>query len=237
MKPVYQYKSFQSEIKADAVKDGIISGYFSSFNVEDSYGDIVKPGAFTKTIAEQGPKSAQPRIKFLLNHDVSMPIGKLLSLEEDSFGLKYTAQIGTNAAAVDFMKMVESGLITEHSIGFRTMRSMDKENNQKRDLVELQLFEGSALSGWGVNQYTPMLGIKSEDAIEQASKRLVRLENFCLKSDATKETIETLLLEVKQLTQLIFDLKNQTTKPTDEVALPVRKQVNWEYIATQLLQN
>jgi HK97 family phage prohead protease len=235
MKPVYQYKSFQHEVKADSVKEGIISGYFSSFNVEDSYGDTVLPGAFKKTISEQGPNSVQPRIKYLLNHDVSLPIGKILSLEEDSYGLKYSAQIGTNAAAVDFMKMVESGLITEHSIGYRTMKAIDKEDYRKRDLLELKLFEGSALSGWGVNQFTPLTGVKSEDQLAQTQKRIDRLEKFCRNSDATDDTIDMLLLEVKQLTQLTIDLK--TTKPTENVTKPVAKAINWEYIATSLLKN
>lgn len=235
MKPVYQYKAYQHEVKAEDVKEGVISGYFSAFNIEDSYGDTVKPGAFTKTIAEQGPNSPQPRIKYLLNHDVSLPIGKILSLQEDTYGLKYTAQIGTNAAAQDFLKMVESGLITEHSIGFRTVKSLQNNDTYKRDLLELQLFEGSALSGWGVNQHTPLTGLKNDDALQVASKRIGRLEKFCRDSTATDETIEMLLLEVKQLTQLTIDLK--TTKPTENVTKPVAKAINWEFIATSLLKN
>jgi len=236
MKPVYQYKSLHNEVKADSIKAGIISGYFSSFNIEDSYGDTVKPGAFTKTISEQGPNSAQPRIKYLLNHDVCMPIGKILTLQEDGYGLLYSAQVGTNNAAQDFLKMVDGGLITEHSIGFRTMKSMDKNDYRSRDLLELQLFEGSALSGWGVNQFTPLIGMKGE--ADYLQKRLSRLEKFCRDSDATDETIETLLLEVKQLTQLTIDLRKQdTTKPPVEDTKPVVKAIDWEYIATSLLKN
>jgi len=190
MKPVYQYKSIHNEVKAESIKSGVISGYASSFNIEDSYGDTVKPGAFTKTISEQGPMSAQPRIKYLLNHDVSLPIGKLLTLQEDSYGLLYTAQVGSNNAAQDFLKMVDSGLITEHSIGYRTMKSIDKNDYKSRDLLELQLFENSALSGWGVNQFTPLIGMKGEN-VEVLQKRLSRLEKFCRDSGATDEATNT----------------------------------------------
>lgn len=238
MKPVYQYKSFQQEVKAEDVKEGIVTGYFSSFDKEDMYGDTVRKGAFAKTIAEQGPNSTQPRIKYLLNHDVSLPVGKLLTLEEDAFGLKYTAQLGSNAAAQDYLKMIESELITEHSIGFRTVKSMEDRDTWKRDLLELQLFEGSGLSGWGVNQWTPLLGVKSEESLNAATKRLSRLEKFCRDTTATDETVEMLLLEVKQLNQLIFDLKSESTKPIQSITQPVNeKKIDWNLIATQLITN
>jgi hypothetical protein len=166
---------------------------------------------------------------------VSLPIGKLLTLQEDSFGLLYTAQIGSNNAAQDFLKMVDSGLITEHSIGYRTMKAIDKQDYSKRDLLELQMFEGSGLSGWGVNQFTPLIGMKGAGA-ETLQKRLDKLEKFCRNSDATDETIEYLWVEVKQLTQRIIDmLAHDTTKPPLDGTKPVVKAINWEYIATSLL--
>src|SRR5690349_1501637 len=103
-------------------KKGIITGYFSHFNNVDSDGDIIRPGAFTKTIRENGPKSTQPRIKHLMNHDASQPLGKLTDLREDETGLAYESNIGTHNLGRDFIKMVESGLITEHSIGFKTIK-------------------------------------------------------------------------------------------------------------------
>jgi len=60
---IYQYKtdSISATIKDVDGKQGIVSGYFNSFNNVDSDGDIIRPGAFTKTIAENGPASARPR--------------------------------------------------------------------------------------------------------------------------------------------------------------------------------
>jgi hypothetical protein len=53
----YFYAPF--EVKASNSDDGYISGYGSVFNNIDSYGDVVAPGAFKKTIAdaESGTKS------------------------------------------------------------------------------------------------------------------------------------------------------------------------------------
>ena len=74
-----------AEIMDLNVKQGIVTGYFSKFNNVDADGDIIRPGAFTKTIKENGPESSLPRIKHLLNHDPSLPLGVLTSLKEDGY--------------------------------------------------------------------------------------------------------------------------------------------------------
>ena len=213
---LYEYKSLQLEVKDVDSSSGVVSGYFSAFNIEDSYKDVMMPGAFTKTIMEQGPYSKRPRIKHLMNHDVSMPIGKITELKEDSYGLYYESKPGTNNAGQDFMKMVESGLITEHSIGFITIQSSYNRETEIRQISEVKLFEGSSLTGWGVNQYTPLLGVKTTEEIDQ---RIKRLEKFCRNTDATDETIEMLLLEVRQLQQALQEAK-QTTPAAVEAQVP-----------------
>ena len=52
-------------IKDVDVQTGIVTGYFSVFGNLDSDGDIVLPGAFKKTIKENGPDSSKPRILHL----------------------------------------------------------------------------------------------------------------------------------------------------------------------------
>ena len=45
-------KIFKSAAIKAADDTGTISGYFSTYDIDpDSYGDIVAPGAFTKTLA------------------------------------------------------------------------------------------------------------------------------------------------------------------------------------------
>lgn len=233
---VYQYKPLHFELKADAIgANGIVEGYLSAFNIEDSMGDTMKPGAFAKTIMEQGPNASRPRIKYLLNHDVSLPVGKFIELAEDNYGLKYKAQLGTNAAAVDFRNMIESGLITEHSIGYQVIKSIDDKETYKREILEVKLYEGSALSGWGVNQHTPLLSLKAEEAEEMLQKRLNRIETFVRKSNLTDEISDLLLLEIRQLNQNIIDLKSATTKPL--VSTSPGTDAGWMNMANILLSN
>lgn len=85
-------KDFTGRIKDVDSKKGIVSGYFSSFNTKDADGDIIRPGAFSKSINDWFPKG---RIKHLLNHDTTKPLGKLLTLKEDSHGLYYESKVGS----------------------------------------------------------------------------------------------------------------------------------------------
>ena len=207
------------------MKKGIVTGYFSRFGNVDSDGDIIKAGAFAKTLKEQGPKSAQPRIKHLMNHNPSMPLGKIIELKEDSTGLVYESQVGTHALGQDFIKMVESGLITEHSIGYRTIKRnqlQDYAGYQKNpsmgmfEITEAKLFEGSSLTAWGANPLTPLTGLKNAVNIDSVISQQVAIEKFCKDSTATDETIEMLLLHSKQLSQYILDIKaNQPAASTD----------------------
>jgi hypothetical protein len=221
MKDIYSYKDFSiSEINFKDVdgKKGIVTGYFADFDTLDSDGDVIKKGAFTKTIAATGPESAKPRIKHLLNHDPSKPLGVIMILKEDNKGLYYESKLGTHALGIDFVKMVESNLITEHSIGYQTKTFNQvtawedySEGKVRRELTELKLWEGSSLSAWGANQNTPLTGMKSIE-INKLLGKAEAIEKFCRDSKATDETIETLLIYNKQLLQTITEL---TSKPTD----------------------
>lgn len=168
-----------ASIKDMDIKQGIVTGYAASFNTLDADNDIIMPGAFTKTINEQGPKSKQPRIKHLLNHNTSQPIGNPLTLMEDNKGLLYESKIGTNSIAQDFLKMVDSGLITEHSIGFSTVRKTvinpDADwRDQTTHIHEVKLYEFSSLTAWGANQNTPLIGVKSLQTIDERINTIVK---------------------------------------------------------------
>ena len=230
MKHIFSYKNrvIPASIKDVDGKKGIVTGYFAAFDNVDADGDIIRKGAFAKSILEWGPQSSQPRIKHLLNHNTNQPLGKITNLSEDTQGLLYESQIGTHTLGVDFVKMVESDLITEHSIGYQTMKRnqlQDYEGYMKNpaggwyELTDLKLYEGSSLSSWGANQNTPLTGLKDsnkEEVLQALVNRQKNLEKFCHSSTATDETIELLLIECKQLTQLIIENTEQEKESKDD---------------------
>ena len=197
---IYTYKSLEMEVKDVDAKKGIVSGYFSAFGMVDSDGDIMMPGAFKRSIADWGPKG-KGRIKHLLNHDPSKPLGKVQELDEDNYGLKYASLVGTHNLGRDYIKMVESGLITEHSIGFKTLR--EQKSGDANQIHEVMLFEGSSLTAWGANENTPLIGMKNMATIEDIQAQIKSFEKFIRDSDVTDETIDLCLIKVKQLAQAL----------------------------------
>lgn len=254
MKDVYQYKDSDiSSILPVSFKDidgrkGIVTGYFADFNSVDSDGDVIKKGAFTKTLSESGPSSVKPRIKHILNHNWEQPLGVLRVLQEDQKGLYYESQLGTHSLAEDFVKMVDSGLITEHSIGYRTIKynqvtpwSDWKRGDVARELTELKLYEGSSLTFLGANPNTPLLGIKSEQKADKMAKRIDLIIKSLRTGTLTDETCDMLEIELKQIQQLFLDLTkgNEPPKGTQEPVIttqPIVKSRNWESL-TQFLNN
>lgn len=198
---IYNYKTLELEVKDVDRKEGIVSGYFAAFGIKDSDGDIIRPGAFKQSIQEWGP-DGKGRVKHLLNHDPSKPLGKLIELKEDDYGLFYRSQIGKHDLGRDFVKMVESDLIKEHSIGFNTLKSQENKSEAATDLMHVKLYEGSSLTAWGANEYTPLVDMKSQN-IETLKDRMYKFEKFVRNTDASDDTIELCLLQIKQLSQII----------------------------------
>lgn len=240
MEKKYIYKdslvsdSLRLQIKDVDGKKGIVTGYFSDFNSIDSDGDIIKPGAFQKSISQNGPQSGKPRIKHLLNHDSSKPLGVLEVLKEDTKGLYYESRLGTHSLGVDFIKMVDSGLITEHSIGFQTVKYNQlkpwnewKPGEAARELTELKLYEGSSLTAWGANMNTPLTGLKTEQKVRKINDRIDILIKSLRNGTFSDETFDLLEIELKQMQQAMIDLTTepeQTTQPDEEKAVADIKQ-------------
>jgi len=66
-----------------------VKGYFSSFDTIDSDRDVIRKGAFSKSINERGPQSSGNRkIAHLRNHDWEQQIGNPIELFEDSKVIK-----------------------------------------------------------------------------------------------------------------------------------------------------
>jgi hypothetical protein len=220
---MYQTKNIAlaASIKDIDGRKGIITGYFAHFDSLDSDGDIIVKGAFAKTIAERGPQSARPRIKHLRNHNITEPIGVLTLLKEDNTGLYYESQPGTHFIGQDTIKMIESGIITEHSFGYDVVKKEQKSN--ARYLTELVKWEGSSLTAWGANERTGQAMMKSlgkEAYTKMIAERAANVEKFCRNTTATDDTIDFLLIEHKQLTQLLLDISQTSTEPEIKATLP-----------------
>jgi hypothetical protein len=214
----YQTKNTASEIKDVDVKAGIVTGYFSTFDVLDDGGDIIPRGAFKKTLKERGPESDRPRIKHLFMHDAWQILGTPQVLKEDKKGLYFETQIVDTTLGKDALKLYEAGAISEHSIGYDAVKS-EYDPSQKtpygpaRILSEVRLWEGSAVT-WGMNSDTLVVGIKSGIPDKQLLLKTLDTLQSVLKHGhlSSDEICEQLELWAVQLKSFITAL-DQTEEP------------------------
>lgn len=137
-------KSLEFELKSLG-EAGSFAGYLAAFGNVDSYGDIIKKGAFKasiKAIAASGRK-----LPILWQHSWDKPIGIFTSLREDDAGLYVEGQllIGDVAQAKEAYALLKSQAISGMSIGFETVAQRDNEDGT-RTLTELKLWEGSLVT-------------------------------------------------------------------------------------------
>jgi uncharacterized protein len=122
---------------------GLIEGYASLFGVVDLAGDLVEPGAFTKSLARRG--TAQ--IRCLFQHDPAEPIGAWEFLREDSRGLFARGRLNLAVGrAREVAALLEQGAIDGLSIGFKTVRARRDRRAGVRRLSEIDLWEISVVT-------------------------------------------------------------------------------------------
>lgn len=186
------YKGGNTEI-VDVDEKGTVVFYASIFGNKDSYRDIVMPGAFSKTIAENGKN-----IKHYKNHDGRQMPGVITELEEDAKGLKAKSNLilGTQVGREtyeEYKAMAAAGKSMPHSFGYWTIKSDYDKFRDANLLRELKVEEVSTLTLRPANDEAVMVAIKSMgiDELIKEDRYLTILLNAQLK-DASLEKIEAM---------------------------------------------
>ena len=152
-------KDLSFEIKAVS-DDGLFSGYASVFDNVDSYGDIVRKGAFVESIGEWEAKGKMPPI--LWNHDPSDPIGIYTKMQEDGKGLYVEGKllIDDVPRARQTHALMKAGVIDGLSIGYRVKEYLYNVDEEVTDLIKLSLREVSIVT-FPANPETRIEAVKS----------------------------------------------------------------------------
>jgi HK97 family phage prohead protease len=169
-----EYLDSPFELKASDVDDeGVFTGVGSTFGGDpDSHGDIVKKGAFKKSIAEGGRNKTG--IELLKNHRSDNILGVWTELIEKKAGLTVKGQlaldtqIGAETRALMKLK-AKVGQSFGLSIGFNAIVSEDRRNDEGRFigrlLKEISLWEVSVVT-FPSNIGARTTSIKSIDEIK-----------------------------------------------------------------------
>ena len=110
MEFIYKSAPIGDQIVDYDEKNNIVKGYGSYFDNKDSDQDIIRRGAYQKTIQENGN-----RVKYLYQHDMMQPLGKMNELYEDEKGLGFTASVPKTQLGTDVIELMKAGVITETS--------------------------------------------------------------------------------------------------------------------------
>ena len=211
MKNILEYKGVNAG--PDSIKDideakGVITGYFSIFGNVDSDKDVIPKGAYKKTLSEN-----YTRVKHLYQHDPFKPLSgvknSMLKVSEDAKGLYFESTISQTSWGRDAIKLYADGVVDEHSVGFQTIKSVDR--NDYREITEIKLWEGSTVT-WGANEMA-----RSKSVLDPAT--LTKKMDSVIKSIRNgkyenEEIFDNLEYYFKQLQQLFINLTNKSESST-----------------------
>jgi HK97 family phage prohead protease len=191
-----------TEFKFDA-KTGLISGYASTFNGLDSYGDTILPGAFAETL-----ENRERPVRMRWNH-FGPVIGKWVEMRENQRGLFVKGELTPgHSVAEDVKASLSHGAIDGLSIGFYVKEyEVDEEEKRrtikKADLVEISVVEEPADLRARVTQ------IKS--AIDEA-KSLKDFEGILRDAGLPRSTATALVSRMRAMLQGELEAKDKAAE-------------------------
>lgn len=143
------------DVKLATEESGTFSGYGAIFGNVDSYGEIIKRGAFAESLNEWKGRGKWP--KMLLQHggmgvtsDDMLPVGQWTAMSEDSRGLKVDGRLfAMNTERGQYVyEGLKSGELDSLSIGFQTIDAETevRDGEQYRLLTKIKLWEVSIVT-------------------------------------------------------------------------------------------
>jgi len=123
--------------------DGRFEGYASLFNLRDRSGDVVRPGAFRRTLAGRKPGD----VRLLHQHKAEEPIGIWEEIREDGRGLLVRGRLILDSPrAKEIWALMREGAIDGLSIGYKTVRAGKTTSPKGRNLFDIDLWEISLVT-------------------------------------------------------------------------------------------
>lgn len=194
-------------------KQGLFSGYASTFGNVDSYGDTIFKGAYSKTIANR-----ERPIQMRWNHYGEI-IGKWTSIQEDEKGLLVEGELTPgHSKAMDVYASMMHGAVSGLSIGYRPSIYVPNEKGgndlYEIDLVEISVVESPADINAQIGRIKSMI---DEAMTLKDIEHLLRDAGRFSKADAT-----ALVSRIKKL-HLGDQEAEQASKQIDDILNFLRK--------------
>lgn len=114
------------------------AGYAAVFDRLDRGGDVVRPGAFARSLGK-----GRAAVPLLWQHEAGRPIGRIEYLKEDRRGLRVIGRLSDSMAGREASALLAEGAVSGLSFGYRVRESRD---GSPRELTELDLVEISLVT-------------------------------------------------------------------------------------------
>jgi uncharacterized protein len=138
---------------------GTFEGWASIYGNVDEGGEIVLPGAFTKSLSERR------EVPILYQHNQKQPIG-LGKLEDTPAGLKMYGELVLEVPeAKSAYALMKKGVLKGLSIGYRTVRESFDSMRKANRLEEVELHEVSVVT-FPMNTLAQVTAVKAASEIK-----------------------------------------------------------------------
>jgi uncharacterized protein len=114
------------------------AGYAAIFGRPDQGGDIVRAGAFARSL-----KRGSGAVPLLWQHDTARPVGRIEYLREDGRGLRVIARLSGGTAGREAAALLKEGKVAGLSFGYRVRKS---KGEAPRELEDVELVEVSLVT-------------------------------------------------------------------------------------------
>ncbi len=221
-------KDFRAQIKTegDGLKEGQFRALVSVFGNEDSVGDVVMPGAFTKSLAEWAESGdAIPVIWAHRWDDPFAHIGKVLEAKETDRGLEVLGELNIegNATAKQVHSLLKHRNVRQFSFAYDVEDGGwgTKDGREVFELRQLKVHEvGPCLLG--ANQATELLAAKAASLADGVKAgRVLSQKNYdtlVTARDALNAVIEA--AEPEKTSEPVGSEKKTDEKSDDALTLP-----------------
>lgn len=188
-----QCRFTEIKLAVDDTAEMTFGGYGAVFGNVDSYGDVIAPGAFAKSLAEMHKSGQWPAM--LLQHggwgvnaDDLNPIGIWTEMAEDGVGLKVTGKLADTPRGREMyalMKMEPRPAINGLSIGYipKKWTQRSKPEDPRRTLEEVELLEVSPVT-FPANGKARVASVKAAGLTERELERLLTQDAGMSRSEA-----------------------------------------------------
>lgn len=206
----FAYKSLGNAIKDIDSTGRTVVFYANAFDKMDDQMDVLRKGAFAKSINEWGPRSVGTRkVKHCLFHDESQLPGVITDLSEDSFGLLVSVKMADTTLGRDTLEAYKDGIYTEHSIRMSYVDGRIKWVDDASlpsggyfDVTGAKLWH-TATVAFGSNEYTHVVGVKAITDEEERQKAITTINE---RMNALTKAIRNGKYSDEAFKQLAYDL-------------------------------